>query len=740
MVHIRRMELTNFKSFGGTTRFPLLPGFTVVTGPNGSGKSNIIDALLFALGLSTSKGMRADRLPDLINNNCRHRYPAEAWVTVVFDLGDSDLPLDWQLLEAGAEGLLAEAVPSSEQMSEQSLEPSNGASNGHKDSNGNGAAREWSVTRKLRVTKRETYTSTYYINGEACTLTELHEQLGRLRVYPEGYNVVLQGDVTNIITMNSRDRRQIIDELAGVGEFDRKITTAKQKLDEVKERLERSRILEEELVKDRDRLEKDRVKAERYRVLRGEMEQKQQQETVLKWRYAQIQEGKLREQIEAGDREGQALAQRLQHLQQEIQQEAAALETLNQQVKALGEDELLALQATLASQEAEYRQLEQRFVEQETQRTQLVTQQSQLQQDMERSQQTLKQLAQQKQALEREELAALQASRDGLKRSLADIQQEEAQIRETAEAWVREQTELRRRMDELRQQLDPLRTEEARLREQQAQLAKQIETGEARIQTLAGEMEAGIQERDRLQTQRTQQEQEVNRITAAVTAAEQEVQVQQETQTRLLQEQRDKQRQLDKLEAQAQALNESQGTYATQIILTSGMSGVRGIVAQLGQVEPTYQIALETAAGGRLGFVVVDNDAIAAAGIQLLKDKRAGRATFLPLNKLQASANLSPISAPGFVDYAMNLVEFHPQYRVVFAFVFGNTAVFEDLDSARRCLGRYRIVTLQGDLLEPTGAMTGGSRSKQRGGWSFAASQGTSELEQHQIRERLAEI
>src|SRR5919202_3752957 len=88
MVHIKRVELTNFKSFGGTTSIPLLPGFTVVSGPNGSGKSNILDALLFCLGLASSKGMRAERLPDLVNHNQTHRGTVEASVTVTFDLAD----------------------------------------------------------------------------------------------------------------------------------------------------------------------------------------------------------------------------------------------------------------------------------------------------------------------------------------------------------------------------------------------------------------------------------------------------------------------------------------------------------------------------------------------------------------------------------------------------------------------------------------------------------------------------
>ena len=89
MVHIKRVELTNFKSFGGTTSIPLLPGFTVVSGPNGSGKSNILDALLFCLGLASSKGMRAERLPDLVNHDKERRGTVEASVTVTFDLSDA---------------------------------------------------------------------------------------------------------------------------------------------------------------------------------------------------------------------------------------------------------------------------------------------------------------------------------------------------------------------------------------------------------------------------------------------------------------------------------------------------------------------------------------------------------------------------------------------------------------------------------------------------------------------------
>src|SRR5271169_6701738 len=167
-MRIKEIELDNFKSFGKHTLVPLLDGFTTISGPNGSGKSNILDSLLFALGLSSTRSMRAERLPDLLNNLSGRN---EAKVTVRFtnDLGD-----------------------------------------------------ELEVTRRVKV-KENSYTSTYVLNGKTTTLTDIHEALTKYNVSPTGFNVIMQGDVTGIVTMGPSDRRKIIDELAGVAEFERRI-------------------------------------------------------------------------------------------------------------------------------------------------------------------------------------------------------------------------------------------------------------------------------------------------------------------------------------------------------------------------------------------------------------------------------------------------------------------------------------------------------------------------------------
>ncbi|HBB34996.1 MAG TPA: chromosome segregation protein SMC [Cyanobacteria bacterium UBA8803] len=726
MVHIKRVELTNFKSFGGTTQIPLLPGFTVVSGPNGSGKSNILDALLFCLGLASSKGMRAERLPDLVNHDKDRRGTVEASVTVTLDLSDAPDILSADENNNGRGRL--NRTETQLETEEQDLPPSQSV--------------EWSVTRRLRVTKQGTYTSTYYINGESCTQTELHEQLNRLRIYPEGYNVVLQGDVTSIISMNSRERRQIIDELAGVAAFDRKIEKTKETLAQVKEREDSCRIIERELITQRDRLAADRIKAEKYQKLRTELQQKQQWEAVLKWRLLQQQEAQLQSQIEAGEKEAAQLTFELTALGTQIGQATTELDQLNARVKALGEEEQVAVASTLATQQAEQRQLQNRQQEISDRLQQTETNLERTTAEIQQQEQRLEQIRQQRQSLETEVIATLGQQRDTAQNTLNQSRERANAIASASEAWVQQQATLTRQIETLLQTLNPQRTEQAQLQERHTQLSRQIEEQTQLLKNLEPELANKQAQTLDLEIQLTASTQHIQSLTQSLTTAEQDLHLQQETQTRLLAEQRDKQRQLDKLEAQAQAQQEAQGTYATKVILHANLPGVCGLVAQLGRVEPRYQLALETAAGARLGNLVVEDDGVAAAGIELLKQKRAGRATFLPLNKIQPprfSTTVALQYARGFIDYALNLIECDPHYRNVFAYVFGSTVVFATLNEARPYLGQHRIVTLEGEILEVSGAMTGGS-STHRSELHFGTSDAAESSEMMGLRDRLQEL
>ncbi|QSJ15712.1 chromosome segregation protein SMC [Nostoc sp. UHCC 0702] len=735
MVHVKRVELTNFKSFGGTTQVPLLSGFTVISGPNGSGKSNILDALLFCLGLASSKGMRADRLPDLVNNTqtAKGRSSIEASVTVTFDLSDVSSQLS---VVSSSEESIQDQHKADLQIQDKHRAEQQSAVNGHQST-----ITEWSVTRKLRVTHQGTYTSNYYINGTACTLTELHEQLNNLRIYPEGYNVVLQGDVTSIISMNAKERREIIDELAGVAAFDRKIHQAKNTLDEVKEKEDSCRIIETELTAQRDRLSQDKAKAEKYQKLRTEFLAKQSWEAVLSWRSLQAQLEKLVGDIQSGDRNFGELTTQLTTLNSQIAEKTAELEQLNAHVKALGEEELLAVQSTLATQEAERKQLQRQQTELTTAATETAKRLAQQALLIQQHQHSLGEIAQ-AQTVERQSIVYCQQQTDEGRQALSNSREAAAEIASASEAWVQQQTAFNRQIETLLQTLEPQRTEQAQLQERNHQLQQLIQEQTQLIATLEPELAEKQAECNRVETEFNTSSEPIQNLAQNLAATEQELQIQQETQKRLLQEQREKQRTLDKLEAQAQAQQEVQGTQASKVILQSGMPGVCGLVVQLGRVEPRFQLALEIAAGGRLGHIVVEDDGIAAAGIELLKQKRAGRATFLPLNKISAPKFTQDATlrlAHGFINYAVNLIDCDRRYKDVFSYVFGNTVVFSTLEAARKNLGIYRIVTLEGELLETSGAMTGGSNT-QRSSLRFGNAEAAESEEVAALKSRLVDI
>lgn len=699
---------------------PLQEGFTVVTGPNGSGKSNILDAVLFCLGLATSRGMRAERLPDLINSAMlREGKAAETSVTVRFDLGD------WQPDNA-EDGL---DVP------EQGPWLQRGQ-------------RDWSVTRRLRVAPGGTYSSSFSADGVPCNLQQLQTQLRRLRVDPEGSNVVMQGDVTRIVSMSARDRRGIIDELAGVALFDSRIEQSRAKLDEVVERQERCRIVEQELLAARQKLERDCAKARTYQELRERLHHGRLQEQVLAWEEARAHGLALAGRLENLDRQQEQEREAIVAAEAGVVAAAAALEQLQAEVKTLGEDQLLAVQAELAGLETSGRELARQAERHGHQAEELQRRRQDLQQNQ-------AELRHQRQALDGQaDDGAIAAADARCREAEAAVELSRRRLGEVAGrsgSWLEEQQGRSRRRQELQEQLAPLLAERQQLEERLRQAGE-------RLAELGGEE----RQEDAAQAEGTaalaalsQQEQSLG---AALEDRQRQAQelaealaLQQRTRARLEQEQTSLEREIARLDSRRETLQESRGTGALRLLLEAGLEGIHGSVAQLGEVEERLRVALEVAAGGRLAQVVVEDDRIAARAIELLKQRRAGRLTFLPLNRIRggsgggsAGAALqrgnpgTTAGAGGLVGRAVDLIRHEPVYADVFRYVFGDTLVFATLADARRELGRCRAVTLEGELLEKSGAMTGGSLQQRSGQLGFGRSSEGDEAEP--LRQRLLEL
>ena len=178
-MYIKQLEVDNFKSFANKVEIPMLEGFTTISGPNGSGKSTIIDSVLFALGLSTARTLRAEKISHLISTYNKRN---EAFVKVSFG----------------------------------------GVEDG-----------DFSVARKIRKSSQGQFNSVYYLDDKVVTLSEIHAKLERYNITPNSYNVVMQGDVMSITNCTSGERRKVVDEIAGVADFDRRIDQATAELETV---------------------------------------------------------------------------------------------------------------------------------------------------------------------------------------------------------------------------------------------------------------------------------------------------------------------------------------------------------------------------------------------------------------------------------------------------------------------------------------------------------------------------
>lgn len=696
---------------------PLEQGFTVVTGPNGSGKSNILDAVLFCLGLASSRGMRAERLPDLINSAVlKSGRAAETVVSVRFDLSD------WQPDEA-----------------EAGLEP---PSEGPWIKPGQ---TEWTVSRKLRVAPGGTYASSFSADGEPCNLQQLQTQLRRLRVDPEGSNVVMQGDVTRIVSMSARDRRVIIDELAGVALFDSRIEQTRGKLDAVYELQERCGIVQQELLASRAKLERDCARARTYQELRQRHSTGRLQEQVLVFEEAQRQLEQLGHRQLALSQQQSSTSSAIDTAEAQLGEANQTLEALQAEVRALGEDQLIAVQAELAGLEASGRELarqadkHQRDAEElQRQRHELARQQGEL-----RSQQQALGTA--------DDAADLQHAEAACTTAEAAVELSRRRLGEVAGrsgSWLEAQKQRSQQRQQIAEQLSPLEAE-------QQQLLERLRQQHERLAELSDEASSELSSNQSAQEQLASVDGEWQSVLQALQSAQQQVQelaeelaLQQRTRSRLEQEQATLEREIARLDSRRETLQESRGTGALRVLLEAGLDGIHGPVAQLGEVDERLRVALEVAAGARLAQVVVDDDRIAARAIELLKQKRAGRLTFLPLNKIRGSASASGAAAlqrggaasggAGLIGKAVDLVRYEPVYAEVFRYVFGDTLVFDNLASARSELGRHRAVTLDGELLEKTGAMTGGSLQQRSGQLGFGRSSDGDDAAP--LRQRLLEL
>ena len=692
-MYITEVVLDGFKSFGRTTRIPFYEDFTVVTGPNGSGKSNIIDGVLFALGLARTRGIRAQKLTDLIYNpghddDVDGSGPNEAAVTVVLSNEDETLDRSHVVSAAGSEDV--------------------------------GDVSEITIKRRVKETD-DNYYSYYYLNGRSVNLSDIRDLLAAAGVTPEGYNVVMQGDVTEIINMTPYQRRGIIDEIAGVAEFDEKKEAAFGELDTVEDRIGEADLRIEEKRGRLNQLEAERETALEYQSLREDVEE------YRGFRKASELEEK-RDALADVDEEIEKARETLESRQTELDTRQGALtrleedlEDLTHEIETKGEDEQIAIRSEIESLRGERSRLEaqietarERVETAETERRNAFVQIDRKQETLDELESEIREVKVEKASIvseiatKRAELSDVEAEIEGADTEFDDLKAELAETKETLESVREKKHETQREKDRL---LDEARRRSNAVEETREELAdaeESIPDLRARLSELHGEL-------DKAEKNHATIEEAISELFAEKAETREQLEA-------LEAELREKQNEYATLEAAASERGDSSWPRAVTEVKNGGIDGVHGAVGELGSVDGRYAEACETAAGGRLANVVVDDDGVGSTCIDYLKRRNAGRATFLPITKMDDRGLPRTPSMPGVVDFARNLVTYESTYDPIFSYVLGSTLVVEDMATARDLMGDYRMVTLDGDLVEKSGAMTGGSGGGSR--YSFTSAGG----------------
>jgi chromosome segregation protein len=656
-LHITELEIDNFKSFSKKTKIPFLEGFSVISGPNGSGKSNIIDSILFVLALSSSRNLRAEKLTDLINLN------------------------------------------SGKNIAEVSLQFSDGTR----------------IRRRIKRTGNGYY-SYNYLNERLCKQSDIVEHLAKFGIIPHGYNVVMQGDVTRIMEMSDFERRKIIDEIAGVAEFDTKKQQSLAELDIVRERIEREELLLLELSKRANELRREREHALEYQKWQKELSYYQNCRSAAQLHDRVRELGTLMKSTEEHRLKLTRIAADRGLEENELSYLKADLTDIDDLINKKSGSEYLKLIAELEEAKGGIKFSEQTIARLRKEKEASLETINRVYVDTKRAETRVAECTDQIRSLtiDRTNIAMEIAT------SRAQLEKTETEIKQHSE-----DTEgAREQLFSLMQQAEEKKGQRSGILHQQDMLIEKSRMRTSELERLQGLLRQLDEEYTAKQGQLTDSDtniaalsEEKKQLDRNLSELEGAMFAQRSTLERLRNEIRENEQDAIRLEAAQQARGESGGK-ALEAVLA--MEGVHGTISDLGKAPKEYTTALNIAAGNKLHFVVCDDDQVAADGIRYLKEERLGRVTFLPLNKLKPPA-LPPLKEPGVIDYAVNLLEYDPKFDRAFGVALGSTVVVDTLERARKLIGKYRMVTLEGELLEKSGAITGGATKKQAGPRGFGA-------------------
>ena len=676
-MYIKQLEIDNFKSFANKSEIPLLKGFTTISGPNGSGKSNIIDSVLFALGLANASELRAENLSHFISTYTKRN---EAFVKVTF--GEVD--------------------------------------NGE----------DLSIARKIRKSSQG-YASTYYINDSVTTLTNVHALLEKYNVTPNSYNVMMQGDVMGITNSSPKNRRKIIDEIAGIADFDRRIEQATNELNTVEQRVERSVVILNEVENMLEQLKEEREVALKYQKLREEKTSLESQ--INKVRFFDLKRNieQAHENILEFTRKKKEEELKNKDLDERLTLIKAKYQEISELVKEKGE----AHQIELKKQEEAIKGEIDRKVNASNYADKQIHDGLRSIENAKNGIENFNKKIEDfklKITLKEDEINKIKENIQERETELKKILEDMTGLNATADQHIERRNNLRKELEELRDQETKLIQTKLPLENELKNLQTELTQAKATVEELTSLKANFANDYDLKKTLVEQLEKELQDFKNIQQNTMHELDTTKNEISDLNYNIQMAYRKISSMEAKKQAAEDANFGRAIDTIMSAKLRGVHAPLVQLGTVDKEYSTAMEVAFGGRMAHVVVDDEHVASVAIEMLRSANAGRATFIPLNKVvKAPARLALPKDKGVIDFAINLVDFDDRYINAFFYAVGDTLVVEDMECAKKLIGKYRMVTLQGELFEKSGAITGGT--VKRTGLSFSQND-DEELEKYRAR------
>ncbi len=672
-MYLRRIDLVGFKSFADKTELEFGQGITAVVGPNGSGKSNISDGIRWVLGEQSAKSLRGGNMQDVIFAGSDSRKAVNyGEVSLTLDNSDHALPLDFS---------------------------------------------EVTVTRRVHRSGE----SEYFINKQACRLKDIVELFMDTGIGKEAYSIIGQGRIEEILSTRSEDRRAIFEEASGIVKYKSRKKESVKKLEETEHNLLRIHDLVTELEDQVEPLREQSEKAEMYKVLRETLQTKEVSLYVHQIEQLHAAWKEAGEKLEALNRQELELSTVVSAHDAQMEGQRLEIRLMEDGIQEQ-QNELLALSEETEKCEGQGEVLKERARNLERNREQLAME---------------IEAAEQKLAAKREELLLLErragdirAERDELQKQLREEEQrllgvtggltgeEEDRLKAKLLDKLNELAQSRNELRYVDQQKDAALRRLQRLEEDGGKWSQQYEQLSAKVEELERQLQAATEEVEHVRTEYLRASQSLQEDEPLLFDVQQAL--------------RKWEQKYDSMVSRRDTMKEMQNDYdgfahgVREVLKASSRSGgslggIHGAVAELVKVPAQYETALETALGAALQHIVVENETAGRAAIAYLKQRQLGRATVLPLEVIRGrsigdSDRRSVEGQAGYVGIAAELVGTERQYEAIVQNLLGNVIVAETLEQANRiaarCQYRYRIVTLEGDVVNAGGSMTGGSLQK----------------------------